>query len=138
MSEYEVASDILDLLRQQSVADRQRSRRLQAEIDFRRDLLAIEFGKRNGWELGRPFTAEQLARGGSRARGGEHWLGFPSADHPHFYKVGRRPVAIAAHNYGTFDLHQFEEYGLTAREIADFPSWHYPSRTRLLLIQASG
>ena len=137
MIEYEVANDILDALRKQSVADRRSARRLQNEIDFGRDLLAIEFGKRNGWKLGRPFTAEQLARGGCRARNGERWFGFPFADHPYFYKVGRRPVAVAAHNYGEVDLDQFEEYGLTAREITDFPSWHYPKLTRLVLVRSA-
>jgi hypothetical protein len=58
-------------------------------------------------------------------------------DHPFFYRRNRKAAAIAAHLYN-FPANRAAceklalSFGLTF-EVPDFPSWHYPNGTKLVV-----
>ncbi len=101
--------------------------------------LARRFAAIRGWRIGRHFDLRCLARRGRLAR-----AAFPVAhhhefDHPYFFRdASGRAAAIASHLYG-YDasecLELAERFGLTVSVVRDFPSWHFPGRTTLVLWQ---
>jgi hypothetical protein len=63
---------------------------------------AERFAKANGWSIGKQFSINLLISGRTNNGGNYYDSGqFDRSliDHPEYFKVGRRPVAIAAHNY---------------------------------------
>ncbi len=57
-------------------------------------------------------------------------------DHPNFFRVGRRAVAVAAHLYGGVD--EAAAWAASVGLIASFPaeeSWWNPPRTKLVLYE---
>ena len=109
--------------------------------------LAREFGRRNGWKLSdRCFVWGQLARGSNQKtrqeeRGGL-LLAHEAADHRYFYRKDGRPAALAAHLYGWPTNRMIgsvaevcAKHNLTARVATDFPSWHYPDVTTLIVYE---
>ena len=102
-------------------------------IDHLRDALAVEFGRRRGWQLAKtPFTLPVLARRGTkRNRQGDHGFGHPALDHAYSYREPEPPycaAAIVGHPYAPCPffgdlLDQVNGYEMAPE---DFPSWHVP------------
>ncbi|MGO9934983.1 MAG: hypothetical protein ACLPV8_24670 [Steroidobacteraceae bacterium] len=105
--------------------------------------LARRFAAIRGWRVGRDFDLRCLAQRGARpgritrdASPGAHHHEF---DHPYFFRdASGRAVAIASHLYD-YDASECQElaerFGLTVSVVRDFPSWHFPGRTTLVLWQ---
>jgi hypothetical protein len=61
------------------------------------------FAEANGWKVGAPFNLDLLASG-KKHHGGDNSAKsasglMPWFDHPEFFRISGRPVAIVAHNY---------------------------------------
>ena len=104
--------------------------------------LAKQFGTLHGWKLTRrPFSLDQLAenRKARNWRGGEFFQGGTHLDHPFWYRLNGFPIAVAVHNYNAPDHRgdldeECKRRGLVWEEVSDFPSWHNPGDTKLILI----
>jgi hypothetical protein len=106
--------------------------------------LAMEFGRRHGWQLCHSeFTLACLAkRGGINGGWRAQVLDWSALDHPYYFRDGRRAAAIAAHLYSNNWAEQMpklsawaECYGLRASFPTDFPSWYYPDGTKLVVYE---
>jgi hypothetical protein len=110
-------------------------------------MLAVEFGRRHGWQVsGRPFTIRQLRTQSYKTGDDDEDDSFGHDaifDHPYYYRESRGrylPAALAVHVYD-IRYHRKEiaafaaNHGLKARVVPEkeFPSWWYPGRTRLVL-----
>jgi hypothetical protein len=103
--------------------------------------LAKESGSLHGWKLAqRQFSLDQLAenRKARNWRKGECFQGGAHLDHPSWYRLTGSPIAIAVQNYAPLHREDLDEEcrrkGLVWQEVTDFPSWHYPGSTKLVLI----
>ena len=100
--------------------------------------LAVAFGERNGWRLSKQYFAlSELATLGTEEDIRRTYR-LRYLDHPCYFREGQRPAAIAAHLYkGRSSNEEIAAFaarlGIVAEAIADFPSWYYPSATRLVL-----
>jgi hypothetical protein len=119
----------------------------QRELRIIQDRLAQDFGKLHGWKLtDKEFTAKVLAEhkmhGGRDDWGGDRrWPSF--VNHPFFYRLNRRAVAVVAHDYNmpvTLPKAQAwaTEHGLAVTLPTDFPSWWYPGSTTLVVLTPLG
>jgi hypothetical protein len=108
----------------------------------RKRRLAIEFGEKYGWRLSeKRFGLLALKRRSvfsmirDDADVSDDHLPHELFDHPYFYRVDRKAVAIAAHPYG-FNKNACDDFakrhGLKL-EVPDFPSWWYPNATTLVV-----
>ena len=111
-------------------------------------LLQKEFGVLHGWRIARcVFTLDQLAQN-RKVPNREEGRDFGSLgqmvspchiDWPSFYTLRGSPVAITAQYYDA-TVHrkrldaECKKRRLVWQEVTDFPSWHYPGRTTLILI----
>jgi hypothetical protein len=149
---WEIADRIKALLQSQTKGMRRLEiLGIQSEIDELNKRLAVDFGRRYGWQSSdRPFTIRTLARGGvhdSEELAGSYDPEF--CDHPHWYRSRRHARAIAAHLYVTGSD---QESAVKARQgeiliwaaarglqasFPDYPSWWYPGWTMLVLYQAA-
>jgi|ERR1019366_5478252 hypothetical protein len=110
------------------------------------ELVAIEFGWRNGWKLARtPFSvirlvpfalsADDLFLSDSQLLDNSQF----GIDHQYCYrKKNGAPVAIASHNYGLkkeeFRYSEIvESHGLRVQFPELYPSWYYPGQTTLVV-----
>jgi hypothetical protein len=105
--------------------------------------LAIEFGRRNGWQLSdKWFSLCTLTRNG--LFDGSPCPQYPSEqdyiDHPYFYRKDRRARALAVHLYNATGRHDAiaawaASNGMRASLPTDFPSWWYPRWTTLVVYE---
>jgi hypothetical protein len=114
---------------------------LQRQLHDLTEQLAAEYGRRRGWLPAKSrFTLEAL-----RDRKQHSYRCYPNQDEPfpsffdhcYFYRMpDRTAAAIVAHPYSA-DFPRISawaaEHGLRAEMPADFPSWHFPGRTVLLV-----
>ncbi|WVT73756.1 hypothetical protein QM996_01175 [Sinorhizobium chiapasense] len=107
---------------------------------------AIEYGRSKGWKLagnGDFFTPEMLATGRKRFRDvlEQSIEGHTALDHLYFYRdTYFRPAAIVSHLYDWGQPYVQEqvkkwaqENGLNWKVETDFPSWHNPGRTTMIV-----
>ena len=100
--------------------------------------VARAFGARYGLNLSpEPFKVEQLSRGMClRSKKTLTDFGHPHADHPFFFRYGKRSWMVAAHLYDR-DMAACEawaaSHGLQAQAVDDFPSWWLPGRTSMVI-----
>lgn len=108
--------------------------------------LAIDFGVSRGWKLGKPFQPRTLARGRvldhpddiSAESDLDH---HDQLDHPHHYRDPRtrRAVGIVAHLYDMTEAKKLccqaaaLSIGLRAEFPTDWPSWHCPGYTTMVV-----
>ncbi|UFX45225.1 hypothetical protein HAP47_0000335 [Bradyrhizobium sp. 41S5] len=66
------------------------------------DVAVERFAKANGWHVGKQFGFALLSRNRAhygRSHDREPWQRPPYCDHADYFRLGRSPVAIVAHNY---------------------------------------
>jgi hypothetical protein len=112
-----------------------------ATVEHLQEVLATEFGQRQGWRYIPHAPAMSRIARFCGIRAGARWDGWmdepPRLDHPSFYEVGRRLVAIASEPYGQTaeDDREANEWaaprGLVFWRPADYPSWWNPGGTVL-------
>jgi hypothetical protein len=116
--------------------------RHEAREDELQEILKHRFGEQHGWKLSpAAFTLKCLARGGRHdGNGYDPTFGYlhDAFDHPFYYRLNRRAVAIATHLYNwptneTACRQIAQAYGLDVCEDISFPSWWYPAATKLVL-----
>ena len=121
--------------------------RKQAESNRLGALLQKEFGKLHGWSVARKgFSLEQLAQNtmiasSEEVEEGDNVGGF-SIQHASHYTRNGLPIAITTQLCDDPKERQLDrlckQKGLAWREITDFPSWHSPGETTLILITRAG
>ena len=121
----------------------------RGEEDLRRHLVQA-FAEAHGWRPAKTgFDFPTLARGGCRTNWEVRFQNLVDSevilprvtretlDHPYYFKRDRQAAAIAAHLYNFPECK--EECEFVAREfgvrfeVPEFPSWHYPGGTKLVL-----
>ena len=66
-------------------------------VRFQNQLIASKrFAAANGWRCGRYFSLDLLIRNNAN-HGRRDW---DASDHPEYFSVAGKPIAIVAHNYG--------------------------------------
>ncbi|MBA7485490.1 hypothetical protein ES707_21037 [subsurface metagenome] len=127
-------------------SDPQQRHRLDIEAGKAEQVLAAEYGRRRGWKRAeRHFSILALR---DRKRWSEKLLHgvwdpdnrFPSdlADHAYFYRFpGGRAAGVVCHLYDVPDcLYTWAAArGLRVSLPKDFPSWHNPGRTKLVVYE---
>jgi hypothetical protein len=105
-----------------------------------KDRLAVEFGRRRGWQMTRSgFQPSVLARRGTRNGYRDFADRWQFTDHTYRYKIGRHAAGIATHPYDVDDRFRdgarrwAEQCGIRVEFPTDFPSWWYPGRTTLVV-----
>lgn len=108
--------------------------------------LAVEFGRRHGWQLSDSAFAILTLRLG-KARAGQYRRNCDETipgghdgrlmDHPYYYRKDGKAAAVAAHLYDwptiADDCRVYaEQRGLTLL-VPDFPSWWFPGSTTLVV-----
>ena len=125
-------------------------RRAQREEEDMRLHLVQTFAAARGWKPAKTgFDFPTLARGGCRTNWEVRFQNLVDSevilprvtreilDHPYYFKRDRQAAAIAAHLYNFPECK--EECEFVAREfgvrfeVPEFPSWHYPGGTKLVL-----
>jgi hypothetical protein len=109
-------------------------------MDALHNKLAAEFARRRGWKLSRdPHSARRLY-GPVIDRCGFGWFDNPPCyDHPYSFNRDRRPVALTIQPYNVDANYRRDMVAWAQRKQlriefpADFPSWHYPGKTTLVV-----
>ena len=150
---WKLADEIKTLLRKQGELSqnkdsrelRHKLRLIQERIEPLRQECEREFGARHGWKVARDqFSLAQLSenrRSRNRKRNESVCCGC-AFDHASCYRLDRQPIAISVQNYNA-ELYYNELDGVCSplqlrwQTIEDFPSWHFPGATTLILITRS-
>jgi hypothetical protein len=114
--------------------------RLHGRQEELKQTIAVEFGHRRGWKLSRKvFSLSQLLARRPGRTPTDYGEGLPGVmDHPYYYRLGRRPAAIACHIYD-WNVNEQEareicnRRGMTYEVVRDFPSWWFPRHTQLVV-----
>ena len=97
------------------------------------------FGQSRGWTwTWNDFSWQQLAGRPRPNSIDTRVVQPPYSDHTYFYRLNRKPIAIATHPYDMTDerIAELEGWGAAnglVLELPDWPSWWYPPLTRFLL-----
>ena len=122
-------------------ADPVRSRAANLEAGELGQILAGEFGRRHGWRQAQSRFTLSALRGGKvhssrRIYDPSEYFSHPYVDHGFFYRwPDRCAVAVVGHLYDVpEDITAWAvQNGLWVSFPKDFPSWHYPGWTTLVV-----
>ena len=110
------------------------------ETEKLQEAMKKEFARQRGWSVARSgFTLHQLRkRICARMDYSDLYVERTDGwDHPAWFKCGRKPAGITIQPYGRYTVDEIQE---SAPEFIvsapDFPSWWYPGKTQLFLIEA--